>query len=386
MRFSALFVLLLYFNLPGSAQEVIPGAARMDVYLPLLLGKNIALVGNHTSQIGSVHLLDTLLRSGVNVLRVFSPEHGFRGDADAGASVSTAKDARTGIPVISLYGKKFKPQAAELKGVDLVLFDLQDVGVRFYTYLSTLHYVMEACAENHVPLVVLDRPNPNGSYIDGPVLEKQFSSFVGLHPVPVVYGMTIGEYAMMVNGEGWLKKELKCDLQVITCLNYTHASLYQLPLKPSPNLPDMLSVYLYPSLAFFEGTDVSVGRGTLVPFKVYGSPRMEGAPYSFTPVIQPGMSKNPMYKEVACYGWDLTRLSEKELIREGRLNLVYLLNAYKHTKNKNEFFNSYFNLLAGTAELQNQVKQGVPEDQIRQSWEPGLSRFKEIRSRYLLYP
>jgi uncharacterized protein YbbC (DUF1343 family) len=387
MRQLLFFLLILFARLPILGQDPVqPGAVRMDLYLDLLKGKQIALVGNHTSLLGSVHLLDTLLASGIQVVKVFSPEHGFRGEEDAGEKVSATHDRETGIPILSLYGKHVKPQPRELQNIDLVLFDLQDVGVRFYTYLSTLHYVMEACAENGIPLVVLDRPNPNGSFVDGPVLDLKYKSYVGMHPVPVVYGMTIGEYARMINGEGWLAKGDTCSLRVVPCKNYTHASRVSLPVKPSPNLPDELAVCLYPSLAFFEGTNVSVGRGTLFPFTVYGSPGMSDAPFSFTPHSISGMSKNPPYEGVICHGWDLRPEGEKILNSKGKLDISYLLNAYRHSSGQTVFFNSYFNLLAGNSNLQQQLKDGLTEREIRASWEKGLKQFQKIREKYVLYP
>jgi uncharacterized protein YbbC (DUF1343 family) len=387
MKKLLLFLLILLIRLPVMGQEALQaGALRMDLYSGMLLDKRIALVANHTSLLGPVHLLDTLLSEGIRIVKVFSPEHGFRGDEDAGEKVSASNDRKTGVPILSLYGKHLKPQPRDLQNVDLILFDLQDVGVRFYTYLSTLHYVMEACAETGIPLIVLDRPNPNGYFVDGPVLDLKYKSYVGMHPVPVVYGMTIGEYALMINGEGWLDRGDSCSLKVVPCNNYTHTSRVVLPVKPSPNLPDSLAVCLYPSLAFFEGTNVSVGRGTRFPFTVYGSPWMSGAPFSFTPQSIPGMSKNPPHEGKTCFGWDL-RLQSSEIMKsKGELNISYLINAYKNSSLKTEFFNSYFNLLAGNSNLQQQVKAGWSEQVIRASWEPELKKFLKTREKYLLYP
>jgi len=376
----------IFMAITAAKGQIVPGACRTEAYFHLLDGKKIALVANHTSLIGVTHLLDTFLLSGLDVKKVFTPEHGFRGDLDAGAKVPAGRDAKTGLPVISLYGKKVKPSPADLSGIDLVVFDVQDVGVRFYTYLSTLSYMMEACAENNIPLLVLDRPNPNGFYIDGPVLEPAFRSFVGLHPVPVVYGMTIGEYALMVNGEHWLRDSLHCTLTVIPCTGYSHDSLYHLPVKPSPNLVDMRSVYLYPSLAFFEGTAVSVGRGTPFPFQVYGHPSMQGCSFHFIPRSMPGMSLHPPYAGKICCGTDLRNYNTIALLDKKELILDFLFDAYERFPDKNRFFNSFFDLLAGTSALREQIKNRLSEEDIRKSWLPGLTKFKEIRKKYLLYP
>jgi uncharacterized protein YbbC (DUF1343 family) len=361
-----------------------PGAYRTDLYLPLLKGKRVAIVGNQTSMVGRLHLLDTLISLGIKVNKVFSPEHGFRGTEDAGAKIKSQIDKKTGLPIISLYGKNYKPKPADLADVDLVIFDIQDVGARFYTYLSTLHYVMEACAENNKTLIVLDRPNPNGYFVDGPVLEAKNKSFVGLHPVPIVYGMTIGEYARMINGEGWLKDSVKCSLQVISLDGYTHKDFYSLPVKPSPNLPNMASVYLYPSLALFEGTIVSVGRGTEFPFQVIGHPTLEKAEFTFTPKSTPG-AKNPMYKDTLCHGIDLRVFGAEYMKFNRHLYLSWLLDSYKNTPDKSRYFNNYFNSLAGNSALKQQVIDGLSEDEIRKSWEPALGDFKTMRKKYLLY-
>ncbi|MBI2270738.1 MAG: DUF1343 domain-containing protein [Bacteroidetes bacterium] len=372
-------------NAEKTAADVKVGAQRFDIYLPLLKDKVIAIVSNQTSLVGNTHLLDTLLSLGVTVKKIFGPEHGFRGTADAGADVKTMKDIKTGIPVISLYGKKEKPSGSDLKGIDIVVFDIQDVGVRFYTYLSTLHYVMEACAENNKPVIVLDRPNPNGYYIDGPVLEDKYKSYVGLHPVPIVYGMTIGEYALMINGEKWLKHAVQCSLKVIPVEGYDHNDYYELPVKPSPNLPNMASVYLYPSLALFEGTVVSVGRGTETPFEVIGHPKLQNAKFQFTPHSIPGASVNPPYKDQLCYGFDLRNFGNLFIKNTKSLYLYWLQGTYKNTPDKATYFNNYFNTLAGTGTLKQQIIDGVDEITIRKSWEPGLKQFKEIRKKYLLY-
>jgi len=384
-----LFVMiLLTFSAAGAfpAKPVLPGAYDMDTYLPLLQGKRVAIVANQTSMVGDVHLVDTLLSRGVTIVRIFSPEHGFRGDVAEGRSVKDQTDTRTGLPIVSLYGKRRKPLPEDLADVDIVLFDIQDVGVRFYTYISTLHLVMEACAEEDKQVVVLDRPNPNGFYIDGPVLDTAYRSFVGMDPIPVVYGMTIGEYAKMVNGEGWLSGSVQCDLTVIPCRNYTHRTYYELPVKPSPNLPTMRSVYLYPSLCFFEGTIMSVGRGTDFPFEVYGHPEYPNHMFSFKPEPKTGASSNPKYNGQVCYGVDLRNIPIKFLRDNKHLVLDWLLDAYKEMNKGEEFFNAYFVKLAGTDQLQKQVMDGKDKYTIRASWKKELEAFKTIRKRYLLYP
>jgi uncharacterized protein YbbC (DUF1343 family) len=361
------------------------GADRTDVYLPLLKHKEIAVVANPASMIGKVHLVDSLYRSGIKIGVIFSPEHGFRKFSEAGQSIGNTVDSATKIPVLSLYGKRNKPVKTDFTDIDLVVFDLQDVGTRFYTYISTLTYVMEACAENNVPMLLLDRPNPNGFYIDGPVLEEQFASFVGLHPVPVVYGMTIGEYAQMINGEGWLKKGVICDLQVIPLESYTHRSRYQLPVNPSPNLRTMNAVYLYPSLCFFEGTKISVGRGTGFPFEIFGSPGMVACSYLFIPESTKGSGQNPPYSGQTCLGVNLSHLFQDHPEMLGSINLSWLFMAFKMTGSKPDFFTDYFDKLAGNSTLRNQIIQGLPESEIRQSWQPGIDKFKEIRRKYLIY-
>lgn len=370
-----------------SNPTILPGAYHTTEYLPLLKGKNIGVVSNHTSLINKTHLVDTLLSAGIRVIKIFGPEHGFRGNQPDGKEINNSIDRKTGIEIISLYGNHKKPSKTNMEGVDLMIFDIQDVGVRFYTYISTLAYVMEACTENGTPLIVLDRPNPHGYYIDGPILEPEYSSFVGLHPVPVVYGMTIGEYATMINGEKWLTGGLQCKLQVIKCSGYTHASRYKLPVNPSPNLQDMEAIYLYPSLCFFEGTVVSIGRGTPTPFKVIGHPLLVTGSYTFTPHAIRGVSENPPLNGQRCYGHYLGEASE--LIRKnGQIYLTYLLNAYKviNVNLKGDFFNSYFDKLAGTKSLREQVIAGKSEEEIRVSWQPGLEKFQTIRKKYLLYP
>lgn len=360
------------------------GADRTSEYLPLLKGKSIAIVANQSSNINKTHLVDSLLSLGISVKKVFCPEHGFRGEKDAGEKVKTYKDSKTGLPVISLYGKNLKPSPEDLKNIDVVIFDIQDVGVRFYTYLSTLHYVMEACAENNKSLIVLDRPNPNGYYIDGPVMEDAYKSFLGMHSVPIVYGMTIGEYAQMINGEGWLKAGVKCNLKVITIGNYTHKDLYELPVKPSPNLPNMSSVYLYPSLGLFEGTVVSMGRGTDLPFQVIGHPTLQKANYTFTPQPKPG-AMEPKYKGQVCNGYNLSEFGEEYLKELKYIYLFWLIGTYQNTPDKTNFFDDNFKYHAGNATLQKQIKDGATEEEIRKSWQEGIKRFKIIRKKYLLY-
>jgi len=368
----------------NSPKGIVLAAERTEIWLPALEGKRVALVANHTTRIGNVHLLDSMLQLGVRVKKVFSPEHGFRGDADAGAHVAGGVDSRTGVQVVSLYGSKKKPEPADLVGIDVVVFDIQDVGARFYTYISTLSLVMEACAENDIPVMVFDRPNPNGFYVDGPLLDKQFTSFVGMHPVPVVHGMTVGEYALMVNGEGWLTGGVKSNLSVISMLNYHHDLLYQLPEKPSPNLPDMTSVYLYPSLCFFEGTFMSVGRGTSTPFRIVGHPDYKVGTFSFTPVSTPGASINPPFKDQVCHGFDYSHLADS-ILGQKRLFLQPVIDAYLFFKDKPGFFNNYFNTLAGNSSLRRQIESGLSEAEIRASWQKDLEKFKGVREKYLLY-
>lgn len=358
--------------------EIKVAAAQTELYLNLLKGKNIAIVANQTSTINTAHLVDSLLSLHISVKKVFAPEHGFRGKADAGEAIADGRDKKTGLPIISLYGKNKKPSAAQLQGIDLILFDIQDVGARFYTYISSLHYVMEAAAEVGIPLFILDRPNPNGHYIDGPILEMEHKSFVGMHPVPVVYGMTIGEYGQLINGEEWLKNGVKCDLTVIPLKNYTHNSTYSLPIKPSPNLPNNKSINLYPSLCFFEGTNVSAGRGTNLQFQIYGSPFLTKNDFSFTPQSNEG-AKYPKYKNKLAYGEDLTNYKHLS-----QLNLSWLIKAYQQNTS-DKFFNAFFIKLAGTEKLQQQIEQGISEKDIKKTWQKGINAFKKIRKEYLIY-
>ncbi len=381
--FKKTLILLILFTL-SLFSNVMVGAERTAKYFPLLKGKRIALVVNQSSLIGAEHLVDRLLREQINVVKIFAPEHGFRGTADAGEHLKSAVDQETGLPIVSLYGKHKKPTRADLKNIDILVFDIQDVGVRFYTYLSTLHYIMEAGAESHKPVIVLDRPNPNGNRIDGEVLNLKYKSFVGMHPVPILYGMTIGEYAKMINGEGWLKGHRKANLTVIPLLNYTHDTPYSLPVKPSPNLPNDLSIYLYPSLAFFEGTVFSAGRGTTKQFQLYGDPHYKKHHYAFTPISREG-AKYPKHKGKKCYGVDL---SLEPMVSGAGLNLSYLLDAYKNYPNKKKFFlkNHFIDKLSGSSKLRRQVLAGKTSKTIKKSWQKGLKKFKAIREKYLIYP
>lgn len=374
--------------IPESVEEqtrIITGANRTEAYLPLLENKNVGIIGNQTSIIntaeGHVHLVDSLISLGVDVVKVFAPEHGFRGTADAGEVVKDGVDVQTGLPVISLYGNNKKPSAEQLEGIDVLIFDIQDVGTRFYTYISSLHYVMEAAAENDISLIILDRPNPNGDYIDGPILELEHQSFVGMHPIPVVHGMTIGEYAKMINGEEWLKNNAQADITVIEMENYDHSLPYELPVKPSPNLPNAQAINLYPSLCFFEGTTVNAGRGTPNQFQVFGSPFLDQEKYDYSYVPEPNEgAKFPKHKGVTCYGKNLT---EHPKISE--INLKWLIEAYKNTSDQKEFFNAFFTKLAGTTKLQEQIEAGLSEEEIKATWEEGLEDFAETREKYLLY-
>ena len=368
------------------AKKIAPGAHQTDLYINELKGKSIALVVNQTSRIGEVHLVDSLLRLGLKIKTIFAPEHGFRGDHSAGAHVASGKDKKTGLPIISLYGNHKKPTSTDLKEIDYVVFDIQDVGTRFYTYLSTMHYVMESCAEENIPFMILDRPNPNGFYVDGPILDPKFKSFVGMHPIPIVHGMTLGELAKMINGEGWLNNKVQTQLKVIAVENYHHNRIYTLPVKPSPNLPTKASIYLYPSLCLFEGTDVSVGRGTDKPFECFGRPGLEGRKYTFTPKSIPGVAANPPHKGVECSGALLTSFGLNYLPNSQRLYLDWLILCYAESKkNNSKMFNSFFDKLAGTDELRKQIIAGKSQDEIYLSWENDLKAFKTLRAPYLLY-
>jgi len=368
----------------GYKNPPIPGSCQIELYRDMLQGKSVAVVANQTSMVGQIHLVDNLLSIGINIKVIFAPEHGFRNLADAGEMIENGKDPETGISLISLYGTHRKPTSGDLAGIDVVIFDIQDVGARFYTYISTLHNLLEACAENHVKCLVLDRPNPNGFYFDGNILDTIYRSFVGMDPVPIVHGMTVGEYAQMINGEGWLKNGVKCDLTVIKCKNYTHKTFYELPVKPSPNLPNQNSVYLYPSICFFEGTNVSLGRGTLFPFQVYGSPELPDKGFSFTPESVPG-AKNPPLLGVKCYGTDLRDALKKKIVPKPNINLDWIISAYNDFPEKDKFFTKYFDTLAGGPDLREQIQKGMSAEQIRETWKEGLAKFGKIREKYLLY-
>ncbi|HSZ85674.1 MAG TPA: DUF1343 domain-containing protein [Puia sp.] len=400
------FSFLLMINCTGFSQtnsstNIIVGAERMNVYIPMLKGRTVAVFANQTSMVRNMHLVDALIKEGITVKKIFAPEHGFRGVGDAGEGMKNGIDSATGVTVISLYGNKLAPSADDMKDVDILIFDVQDVGVRFYTYISSLQKYMEAAMENHKPLLILDRPNPNGFYVDGPVLDKKFASFVGMQPVPIVYGMTIGEYAFMIAGEKWLSEKANeiysyyqtaqnstdtpFHFLVIKCKNYSHKDKYNLPVNPSPNLQNMQSIYLYPSICFFEGTAISLGRGTDKPFEQFGHPTFPKNLYSFTPQRTPG-AKNPPLQNQTCYGFDLSSINtEKEI--NGHLQLKWLLKAYELFPDKEKFFlaSNYLNKLAGTDILMQQIKDGKSENEIRKSWQPALNDFKKIRKKYLMY-
>jgi uncharacterized protein YbbC (DUF1343 family) len=387
--YMAVYFIFIFFTtvLDCSAQTdkltIKTGAERFDVYLPEIKDKKIGLVVNNTSIVEQEHLVDFLLRQKIDIVRIFAPEHGYRGEAAAGEKIDDGNDQTTGIQVISLYGELRKPTPEQLIGLDVVVFDIQDVGCRFYTYISTLHFVIEACAENNIPLIILDRPNPNGDYVAGPVLKPEFRSFVGMDPIPVVHGCTVGELARMINGELWTKALTKCNLTVIPVLNYTHLTSYRLPVKPSPNLPDYLSVRLYPSLCFFEATSISVGRGTEFPFQVLGGLNPEFGNFQFTPFDMPGIVMNPLHEGQTCFGIDLRNLTEIPIF-----TLKFFLDFYRKFE-KIEYFvtnENWLNLLAGTDEILKQIKDGKTEHEIEQSWQPELTRYKNIRKKYLLYP
>lgn len=384
MRKGFLLILfsVLFSTLAPAIGQITVGADQLDKLLPLLKNKNVALVVNHTSCLtdGS-HLLDALLSRNVNVVKIFAPEHGFRGNADAGEQVADGKDLKTGLPIVSLYGKNKKPSAEMLKNVDAVVFDIQDVGARFYTYISTMHYVMESCAENNKECIILDRPNPH-DYIDGPVLELPYKSFVGMHPIPVLHGLTVGELAQMINGEGWLTEGLRCDLKIIAVKGWKHGDPYTLPIKPSPNLPNAQSIKLYASLCFFEATKVSVGRGTYYPFQVIGYPNPKFGSFTFTPVSLPGFETNPLQKDRVCYGYDLRNIEFDK-----GLSLSYLIDFYKKSGLGAKFFTSpnFMNLLSGTSSLRRQIVAGQSEETIRKTWQNSLNDYKLKRKKYLLY-
>ncbi|MEN8248136.1 MAG: DUF1343 domain-containing protein [Bacteroidota bacterium] len=381
--------LVLTLSLACNKQEkevqetsILPGAWQTGEYLPLLEGKNVAMVVNHTSTIKNTHLVDSLVSLGINIKMIFSPEHGFRGDADAGKKIDSSIDEATGIQIISLYGKQRKPTPENLEGIDLVIFDIQDVGARFYTYISTMHYAMEACAENNIPMLILDRPNPTGDYIAGPVRKPDQKTFVGMHPIPIVHGLTVGELAQMINGEKWLDT-LQCELKIIKNKNYAHFDKYEIPIKPSPNLPTARSIRLYPSLCLFEGTIISIGRGTEFPFQVAGYPDSTFGSYSFTPVSIPGAATYPKHENKLCYGIDL-----RDGIEADKFTLKYVMDFFKLTGSDTTFFSrpAGFDRLAGTSELRKQMLDGMTLEEIEASWEEDLEQYKAMRKKYLLYP
>ncbi len=381
-----LFLSILSFSLitgckaDSDGEDLIIGAVKTDQYLPSLKDKSVGLLINHTSMVGDVHLVDFLISNGISIEKIFAPEHGFRGKADAGEKIDDNIDAKTGISIVSIYGKNRKPTPEMMDGLDVVVFDIQDVGTRFYTYISSMHYMMEACAENNIMMMVLDRPNPNGHYIDGPILNPEFKSFVGMHPIPIVHGLTVGELANMINGESWLKDGLECDLKIVPMENYNHSDTYRLPIKPSPNLPNDHSIYLYPSLCFFEGTNISIGRGTEFPFQVIGYPNKKYGNFSFTPKSIDGMAKHPKLEGETCYGVDLRNAE-----RPDRLDLSYLISFYNLWEEEESFFIKYFNTLAGTDKLRKQIESGMSAEAIRATWQKGLDTYKKLRSKYLLY-
>jgi len=383
-RFCIIFIFIL--SVKSLMATVIPGAYQFSKYVPSLKGLKVAIVANHTSMIGNVHLVDTLLAQDVKVKKIFAPEHGFRGNAANGEHINNSIDKKSGLPIVSLYGKQKKPSSKELKGIDAIIFDMQDVGVRYYTYLTTMHYIMEACAENNISLWILDRPNPNGHYIDGPVLDPKFTqSMVGLHPIPLVHGMTLGELAMMIKGEKWISKANKLSLFVVPVKHYDHNTEYQLPIAPSPNLPTPASIILYPSLGLFEGTIMSMGRGTQWPFEVLGAPWFHEGKFQFTPNDIPGKAINPPYKGQLCKGLHLDNFAYDYLKDYQKIYLLWMLEMYKSYGSKPEFFNSFFDKLAGTPDLKKQIIEGKTEAEIRASWESELQQFKKIRRNYLIY-
>ncbi|NMC40716.1 MAG: DUF1343 domain-containing protein [Bacteroidales bacterium] len=387
MKISGLFITWLVVHLTACGNPgpgVVTGDMQPSEYMKFLKGKRVAVVANQASVAGEKHVVDELLGQGVNIILIFAPEHGFRDLADAGQKITDGKDPVTGLPVVSLYGKSVKPSDEQLKGIDAVVYDIQDVGARFYTYISTMHYVMESCAGNNLMFVVLDRPNPNGFYVDGNIPDIAHRSFVCMHPVPVVHGMTTGEYAMMINGEGWLEGGRRCDLRVVKCKNYTHKTHYELPVKPSPNLPNQAAVWLYPSLCFFEGTVISCGRGTDFPFQAFGHPLLPDKGFSFTPQSMPGAANPPLLGQ-KCFGTDLRDAVKEGMVPKPYLNLEWLLQAYRDFPEKEKFFNGYFDVLAGGPQLREQILKEMSAAEIRASWKEGLEKFSRIRRKYLLY-
>jgi len=374
--------------------KIITGADQTEKYLSYLEGKRVAILANPTTIIGKKHLVDSLHSRGINIVKVFGPEHGFRGNASAGVKVADETDSATGIPVISLYGAKTKPSKEDLSDVDIMIFDVQDVGCRFYTNINVLARIMEACAENGKELLLLDRPNPNGYFIDGPVLDMSLKSGIGMFPIPITHGLTIAEFAQMANGQGWLANKMKCKLKIIPVANYNHSMYYELPVKPSPNLNTQQSVMLYPSVCLFEGTVLNLGRGTYFPFTVLGNPDLKGKyDFSFTPVSIKGMSETPQHMNQVCYGLDLRKYNIEELLKKKQINLQWMMELYKAYPYKEKFFDytqskemGNINKLSGTAQFKEQIIAGKSEAEIRKSWEPGLSEYKIMRKKYLLYP
>ncbi len=384
--FSFTVVLLLfngYSEVKAQNADIKVGAEQFKKYLPLLKGKKVALLTNHTAVIDGVHLVDTLLHLGVDIKCIFSPEHGFRGQADAGGKVKDGVDKSTGLPIYSLYGKHKKPSKEQLKGVDVLVFDIQDVGVRFYTYISSMHLAMEACAENNIHFLVLDRPNPNGYYVDGAILDKKYQSFIGMHPIPIVHGLTVAELALMINGEHWLKDSLQCDLHYVPCYNYTHHTFYRLPIKPSPNLPTQLSIYAYPTLGLLEGTVISIGRGTEKPFQYVAHPEFKNPKIEITPVSRSG-AKHPKFENQLCKGLDLEEQGEEHIRDQKQIDLDLILLAYRSVPHE-KFYRSSFNLLAGTDSLKYQINHHWTAKNIRKSWQKGLEKYKKLRQQYLIY-
>jgi len=379
---AAIFILFISNSLNA---EIITGAEQTYLYLNKLKGKKVAIVANPTSMIGRTHLVDSLFSLKINIKKIFAPEHGFRGEAANGDHIDNSVDPKTNIPIVSLYGKNIKPSKQDLKNIDVVIFDIQDVGVRFYTYLTTLHYVMEACAENKKQLIVFDRPNPNGYYVDGPILEDQFKSMVGMHPIPLVHGMTLGELAKMINGEHWLPNNLTCKLEVIPVQNYFHNLFYPLPVAPSPNLPNSTSIILYPSLGLFEGTQISMGRGTEKPFECFGAPWLKTGNYQFTPINIPGKAVNPPFLNQKCRGFLLTDFANDYIVTYKHIYLDWLVLLYKDCPDKSKFFNSFFDKLIGTESVRSQIIEGKSAVEIRKTWEPGLKTFIEKRAPYMIY-
>ena len=379
-----IFLLLISFVAFSQQNLVITGAEQTKAYLPILKNKRVALFSNHTGMVGNKHTLDVLLENKINVVAIFSPEHGFRGNADAGEHVSSSVDEKTGVPILSLYdGNLGRPSEANMRKFDILVVDIQDVGLRFYTYYASMVRLMDACAEYNRKMLILDRPNPNGFYVDGPILDMKYKSGVGWLPIPVVHGMTLGELALMTNGERWLPASRVCDVTVIPCKNYTHQTKYRLPIPPSPNLPNMKSIYLYPSTCFFEATPVSLGRGTDKPFQVYGHPNMKGYSFSFTPRSIPG-AKNPPQLDRLCYGVDLSGKTDEEIWEKG-LDLSYLIEAYRNMNLDDHFFRSFFELLIGTDYVRKMIKEGKSADEIKATWQDDVQKFKEQRKPYLLY-